>query len=210
MTDMETKTAFIRDETRRTAVVYRSPDALPRAMNARTNRYVPAVRSSRLPSVSTFVGGTIDRAVLGFMNRPDSHPVLADLDRLAAEVAAASALYRTRKLLGNPAAFHREPEPLTTPRIERGGSWPLRYAWLSFPSGYAPDPEDPAASRWGSYERNRTAHAWIVRHRDRSKPYLICIHGMGAVTVGDRIYVIGGGTVAGLGASRANEAFGVQ
>jgi hypothetical protein len=32
---------------------------------------------------------------------------------------------------------------------------------------------------------------------------------MGAVTVGGTIYVIGGGSVAGLGASRANEAFSV-
>ncbi len=45
-------------------------------------------------------------------------------------------------------------------------------------------------------------NAWR-RARDMPTPR----HGMGAVTIGGTIYVIGGGSVAGFGASRANEAF---
>jgi hypothetical protein len=38
-------------------------------------------------------------------------------------------------------------------------------------------------------------------------PAAVPRHGMGAVAVGDAIYVIGGATVAGFGASPANERF---
>jgi hypothetical protein len=51
-------------------------------------------------------------------------------------------------------------------------------------------------------EYDPVTNAWR-RMRDMPTPR----HGMGAVTVGASIYVIGGGTVAGFGASRANEAF---
>jgi N-acetylneuraminic acid mutarotase len=59
------------------------------------------------------------------------------------------------------------------------------------PNGIFPQTEvyDPAANMWGALPDLPTPR-----------------HGMGAAAFGDRIYVPGGGTVAGFGASAANEA----
>ncbi len=49
--------------------------------------------------------------------------------------------------------------------------------WLTFASGYAPDVDVPGAERWHSYEANRTVACRLLRHQDRPRPWLICIHG---------------------------------
>jgi dienelactone hydrolase len=55
----------------------------------------------------------------------------------------------------------------------------LRYEQVSFSSHFAPRPEEPSRERWLSYEANRTAHAWMFRHRGGPRPWLVCIHGFG-------------------------------
>jgi hypothetical protein len=66
----------------------------------------------------------------------------------------------------------------------RGGRRP--YEHLTFESGYEPHADEPGRDRWLSYERNRTAHAWVVRHPSpEPRPWVVCIHGyqMGGPTV---------------------------
>ena len=38
-------------------------------------------------------------------------------------------------------------------------------------------PASPVATRWLGYERNRTAHAWLLRHPGPPRPWLVCVHG---------------------------------
>ncbi|MCC6847730.1 MAG: alpha/beta hydrolase [Deltaproteobacteria bacterium] len=131
-------------------------------------------------SFSLMVGEAIDGAILAFMNTASAHPRAGDLDRLAVEISGAHRLYRERGLLGRPDVFHRLPPPLFSPRVGGEGFWPFDYRWLSFPSGYDPDPTDPATSRWSQYQPNHTAHAWVLRHPHSTADWLICLHGMGA------------------------------
>ncbi len=53
------------------------------------------------------------------------------------------------------------------------------YERLWWPSGYEPPIEMPGWDRWHGFEANRTASAWILRHQDKPRPWLVCIHGFG-------------------------------
>jgi len=56
---------------------------------------------------------------------------------------------------------------------------------LAFPSGYEPYAGEPGRERWLGHTANRTAHAWVLRHRDERGPdgrprrWLVCLHGFG-------------------------------
>jgi hypothetical protein len=53
----------------------------------------------------------------------------------------------------------------------------VRYEHLSFESGYEPPSHVPGRERWLDRQANRTAHAWVLRHNDGPRPWLLCIHG---------------------------------
>jgi hypothetical protein len=67
----------------------------------------------------------------------------------------------------------------------------LRFEHLKFDSEYEPDPAEPGRERWLSYSRNRTGHAWMLRHADDGRPWIVCIHGyqMGDPMVDLRVFV---------------------
>jgi len=123
-------------------------------------------------------GAAVDAVVLALMKGPWAQPKSADLGRLATEVRSAHTLYRSAGWFERPLEFHRPPPAVADRFSITGPHWPLGHEWLSFASDYALHPEDPAAGRWQSYERNRIAHAWMLR-RDESAPWLICLHGAG-------------------------------
>jgi hypothetical protein len=96
---------------------------------------------------------------------------------IAREVLAAREMYDARGGLEKPAGYHQEPPALEAyglrPEQVRG----VAFEHLSFESEYQPHADEPGRDRWLSYARNRTAHAWVVRHADASRPWLVCIHG---------------------------------
>jgi dienelactone hydrolase len=51
------------------------------------------------------------------------------------------------------------------------------YQRLRYPSGFIPEPLLPGADRWVSHERNRECAAWMMRHDQPGRPWLLCIHG---------------------------------
>jgi hypothetical protein len=53
----------------------------------------------------------------------------------------------------------------------------INYEHLSFESGFEPHSDEPGRDRWLSYAANRTAHAWVLRHAQADRPWLICLHG---------------------------------
>jgi hypothetical protein len=101
----------------------------------------------------------------------------SDGRRIDEEVAAALELFDARGFLARPEAYHHAPPPLEPVMVRAAQSRGLRYEHLSYASGYEPHPGEPGRERWLGYERNRTAHAWIMRHPGPPRPWLVCVHG---------------------------------
>jgi hypothetical protein len=82
----------------------------------------------------------------------------------------------------DPRSYHAEPPALLDVQSAIRRSRGLRFEHISFPSGFAPHADEPGADRWLSRTRDRTAHAWVLRHADGPRPWLVCLHGMGMGT----------------------------
>jgi dienelactone hydrolase len=98
--------------------------------------------------------------------------------RIGRELDEALVLFKENGWLDEPASYHRNPPPITS---MEGGD--LRhpedgFEHLTFESLYEPWPGEPGRERWLSYERNRTAHAWTLRHQGEPRPWLVCLHGI--------------------------------
>jgi hypothetical protein len=98
--------------------------------------------------------------------------------RIGQELEEALSLFEDRGWLDEPASYHRTPPP-----VNEVGSGDLRhpergFEHVTFESSYQPWPEEPGRDRWLSYERNRTAHAWVLRHPGEPRPWVVCVHGI--------------------------------
>ena len=113
------------------------------------------------------------------MKGPSRYPKPGDYARLQGEIDHAYHLYKSRGIFERPREFHAIPPDLPTPEIKSVWHPKLRYEQVSFPSEYEPHSEDSIRDRWLGYASNRTAHAWALRHADASRPWLICLHGLG-------------------------------
>lgn len=98
--------------------------------------------------------------------------------RIARELDAALETFEENGWLDNPESYHRKPPPVEEfgHRRQPHKGWDLEH--LSFESGYEPWPDEPSRERWLSHERNRTAHALVLRHPGEPRPWLVCIHGL--------------------------------
>ncbi|RIL02791.1 MAG: hypothetical protein DCC71_15920 [Proteobacteria bacterium] len=131
-------------------------------------------------TVRTALEVSLDEAILAQMTLSAPPRALqSDGERVVGEVQEALALFRDRGLLEKPIGYHATPPPLDqvdlTPRSVRG----IRFEHLRFESGYEPPEGDPGRERYLSYAPPRTAHAWVLRHREgcERRPWLVCIHG---------------------------------
>jgi hypothetical protein len=102
---------------------------------------------------------------------------LRDRGRMRDEAAAATALYEREGWLAAPAGYHPAPPPLEPSSITATRSRRLRFSHLRFVSDYAPHPDEPGRGRWLAHAANRTAHAWLLEHTDRPRPWLVCVPG---------------------------------
>jgi hypothetical protein len=100
-----------------------------------------------------------------------------DTLRVERETREALDLFRERGWLEKPESYHRAPPPLEAPALSPAAIRGLEYEHMRFESGYEPDRDEPGRERWIDYSANRTAHAWVLRHEDRSRPWVVCIHG---------------------------------
>ncbi len=101
--------------------------------------------------------------------------------RIRNELGDAVDLFNERGWVDEPVKFHRDPPPLDPTdddvsirqmKLGRTG-----FEHLTFVSGYEPWPEEPGRDRWLGYERNATAHAWLLRHPGPPRPWLMCMNG---------------------------------
>lgn len=134
---------------------------------------VPPVRRG----LSLWAQVAADEALLATMQATLPMPTRDDWRRIHHEVMEANHVFESAGWLEKPAEFHRTPPPLEEPQLRPARVRGIDYEHLSFESGYAPHPDEPARNRWLSYAPNRTAHAWVLRHPGPPRPWLVCIHG---------------------------------
>lgn len=124
----------------------------------------------------------MDESLMALAVAPNRFPSRADYERVGAELALARDRLERRGFIDDPASFHPTPPPLDHPATSEGWANGHRYERLWWPSGYEAPPDLPGSNRWEGFEANRTASAWMLRHTDGPRPWLVCIHGFGMGT----------------------------
>ena len=125
----------------------------------------------------------MDESIMAMAVGPNRFPGRADYERVGEETARARTLMADRGWLDDPASYHHTPPPLTHPAMSTGWALGRAYERLWWPSGYEPPPDMPGAERWNAFGSNRTASAWLLRHTDRPRPWVVCVHGFGTGSV---------------------------
>jgi hypothetical protein len=138
-------------------------------------------RPTAVPSPQYAAQVALDEALLGIMASSRT-PKPADYPRLGADVLDAERLWEDRGWIGDPASYHETPPDLIDVEIRLRRSRGVRFDEVTFPSEYTPHSGEPGAARWMARVQNRTAHAWVLRHRGPPRPWLVCVHGMGMGT----------------------------
>ncbi len=127
-------------------------------------------------TLPVFAEVALDEALLGLMGQLQTLPGQSEQTRIRGEVETALAQFRQHGFIERPADFHRAP-PAAEPSFRRAHARGLDYEHATFESGYEPNPEEPGRARWLDHAKGRTAHAWLLRQSDPSRPWLVCIHG---------------------------------
>ena len=122
--------------------------------------------------------GLVDRTVVAVFKAGRRPKPPDEVRRILAEATAALTFYEVRGWLDDPSTMFAAPGPPGDASLIRQRRSGLAYEHLSFESGYEPQAGEPGRDRWLARQANRTAHAWIVRHRE-PRPWLVCIHGAG-------------------------------
>jgi len=136
---------------------------------------VPAPRSSLALTAKI----ALDEVLVTSMLRSMRLPSQLEQQRITRELRAALHLWEERGWLHEPRTYHDDPVPLERPRLRVRRLAGVRLVHAKFESAYEPHRGEPGRERWLSYEAPRTAHAWVLRHEDRPRPWLVCIHGYG-------------------------------
>ena len=131
------------------------------------------------PKVQRKIGAAIDKAVLTLMKGVRRSPRKNDFSRLQFEIQNAHDLYAEAGMLVNPKTFHPEPEPLKIKKQKKRFGPAGRYTELTFESGYQSPLNEPVGRRWMSKKENQTAYASVFVHDDVTRPWLVCMHGLG-------------------------------
>jgi hypothetical protein len=154
------------------------------AAGAHSVRLEPAVEGvpAPVPSLRLTAAVAADEALLAWMVAGISLPTRGEQVRVERELGAARGVFAAQGWLEKPEQYHPAPPPLAAPELRPARARGIDYEHLSFDSGYEPHPDEPGRERWLAYAKNRTAHAWVLRHRSSQRPWLVCLHGyvMGA------------------------------
>jgi len=129
------------------------------------------------PSLRLSAEIAADDAMLALFDLALPQPTDEAAQRHVRELAAAEALFTAQGWLEKPASFHAAPPPFAAVASEKRRVARTDYEHLRVESGYAPHPDEPGRERWLGYAPTRDAHAWLVRHGDPTRPWLVCIHG---------------------------------
>ncbi len=131
------------------------------------------------PTVGLAAQVLLDEVLLAAMKSPRLFPSDDDYVRAGQDMAAAYRMWDERGWLAQPAGYHRNPDAPTGAMVSRERNLNVSYEHVSFPSQYEPHAGEPGRDRWLDYHDNRTAHAWLFRHREPGRPWIVCVHGWG-------------------------------
>lgn len=167
--------------TRMLATVPKTTGFAVRTLRRRRHESPAGLPDTRLtPGLVGYVA--LDEAILTLAMGPERFPHRADYHRVSAELAEALELYAARGWISDPASYHRTPPALALEDVQITNGWAhrLRYERIHFPSSFEPQAGEPGRDRWQGYHTNRTASAWVLRHRDDApRPWIVCVHGFG-------------------------------
>ncbi len=151
-----------------------------------------------LPRPSMSLGGVAsvlaDEVVLAGFKITRDPPTAQTWDRIEDEVERAVPLFEQRGWFDDPASYHQAPSippDLAFHPVDRWEARGLPWQQLRWTSSWTPDPEEPGAARWGGYDRNERASAWMLRHDDdRPRHWAIVLHGteQGRLLVDQRVF----------------------
>lgn len=97
--------------------------------------------------------------------------------RLRDELSVARRLASDNGWLDDPRSYHREPPPMGPVDINPAVSGPYRYEHVRFDSGFEPWSDEPGRERWLDYRPVQTGHAWMLRHDDGPRPWIVLVNG---------------------------------
>lgn len=130
--------------------------------------------------------GALDQTFMTTVATMAGIPRSSQLRRICSELVDARRMFERRGWLDNPAGYHREPPPLDQFSTTRKRAWAMGttidYTHLRFDSDYRPHPDEPGCRRWLDYEENRSGHAFILEHKGKARPWLVCVHAFGMGT----------------------------
>ena len=104
-------------------------------------------------------------------------PSIAFRRRLRDELGDGVEMFNSMGWVDDPRSYHTDPPPLKRPRLTKKSAAGLDFEHLVVRSGYEPHDDEPGRERWLGYQKNRNAHAWVLRHPGAPRPWLICING---------------------------------
>jgi dienelactone hydrolase len=136
-----------------------------------------AFRPAPAASVGLATKVAFDEAFRSLMVALSQAPNKAEVCLVKHELAEAGAMFEDRGWLADPTSYHHLPPELTSPIVRPDQSWGMDFEHMQFVSGYEPHAKEAGRERWLGYKPTRTAHAWVLRHRDRPRPWLVCVHG---------------------------------
>jgi hypothetical protein len=146
-----------------------------------TQRILPTLLPSMFLDELLFALG---RVVLP--ERPFDHD---DLSRARQELDEALAILEANDCFEDPALFHLSPPPIEDVVVENGRLGPVRFERLAFDSDYQPLAGVPGAGRWHAMETNSRAWAYLLRHRDGPRPWVVNLHPFTGGTPLDLVYL---------------------
>ena len=116
-------------------------------------------------------------------------PTSDELVRFAREADVAIAQYDRAGWLDDPSGYH------TAPGVPNALLEPLRFGFargecLRFESAWRPHASEPGADRWSSFRPNEVVRAYVLRHHDGPRPWLVCVHAteMGRPEIDRRLF----------------------
>ncbi len=138
----------------------------------RHNQAVPRLAPVPTTLATVFVDEVLMTAARVRMGSKD-----VDLASLLEDVATAVSVLGAAGCVDDPLRLHPVPVAPGDVRLTSRRVFGLRFEHLSFPSCYEPLPGLPRRDEWLADEGNHRAHAYVVRHDDRPRPWVAVLHG---------------------------------
>lgn len=149
------------------------------AVLRREQRYrdVPAVEPSAGLIAEAIIDGSFSLLVSLLVGVPESQQVRHGHQ----ELLAMREFIQANGWFDDPAGYHRTPPPLRSPQLSSkrttGLHRGIEYQEMVFESEYEPHPLEPGRERWLSHDDNGTAVAYVMEHKGKDRPWLVCTHG---------------------------------